>query len=137
MKARGVLETILYGSDLPVMKRFYEEVLGLVYLRGTEDRSALFRCGNQMVLIFDPAITSIQTLDKDMPIPAHGAIGSGHICFRATREEIDQWRGHLVENGVEIESEFEWPRGGYSLYFRDPAGNSVEFAEPRIWGIEE
>jgi catechol 2,3-dioxygenase-like lactoylglutathione lyase family enzyme len=25
--------------------------------------------------------------------------------------------------------------GGRSIYFRDPSGNSLEFAEPRIWGI--
>ncbi|MGN6582964.1 MAG: glyoxalase/bleomycin resistance/extradiol dioxygenase family protein, partial [Rhizobiaceae bacterium] len=25
--------------------------------------------------------------------------------------------------------------GGRSIYFRDPAGNSIEFAEPRIWGL--
>ncbi|TIM64351.1 MAG: glyoxalase/bleomycin resistance/extradiol dioxygenase family protein, partial [Mesorhizobium sp.] len=22
-----------------------------------------------------------------------------------------------------------------SIYIRDPSGNSIEFAEPRIWGI--
>jgi hypothetical protein len=36
---------------------------------------------------------------------------------------------------VAIEADFEWPKGGRSIYFRDPAGNSVEFAEPRIWGL--
>ncbi len=34
-----------------------------------------------------------------------------------------------------IESEFEWPQGGHSIYIRDPSGNSIEFAEPRIWGF--
>ncbi|TIX39705.1 MAG: glyoxalase/bleomycin resistance/extradiol dioxygenase family protein, partial [Mesorhizobium sp.] len=27
------------------------------------------------------------------------------------------------------------PQGGRSIYIRDPSGNSIEFAEPRIWGI--
>ena len=27
----------------------------------------------------------------------------------------------------------DWPNGARSLYFRDPAGNSVEIAEPRLW----
>jgi hypothetical protein len=26
-----------------------------------------------------------------------------------------------------------WPRGGMSLYVRDPAGNCVELASPRLW----
>jgi catechol 2,3-dioxygenase-like lactoylglutathione lyase family enzyme len=29
------------------------------------------------------------------------------------------------------------PRGGRSFYFRDPAGNSLELATPRIWGLPE
>ena len=41
----------------------------------------------------------------------------------------------LTEAGVGIETEFEWPQGGRSIYVRDPAGNSIEFAEPRIWGV--
>jgi len=32
--------------------------------------------------------------------------------------------------------DFEWPQGGRSIYFRDPAGNSLEFAEPRIWRLD-
>ena len=29
----------------------------------------------------------------------------------------------------------DWPGGGQSFYVRDPAGNSVEFAEARIWKL--
>jgi catechol 2,3-dioxygenase-like lactoylglutathione lyase family enzyme len=68
-----------------------------------------------------------------LPIPPHGAAGPGHVCFRATAAEIEAWRQHLVAKGIAIESDFVWPDGGRSLYFRDPAGNSLEFAEPRIW----
>jgi hypothetical protein len=38
---------------------------------------------------------------------------------------------------VAIEHEATWPRGGRSFYFRDPAGNSLELATPRIWGLPE
>jgi catechol 2,3-dioxygenase-like lactoylglutathione lyase family enzyme len=48
---------------------------------------------------------------------------------------MDAWRDHLAARGVDIEAEVQWPRGGHSLYFRDPAGNSLELASPRIWGI--
>ena len=44
-------------------------------------------------------------------------------------------RTHLEKQGIYIEADFEWPDGGRSIYFRDPAGNCLEFAEPRIWGI--
>ena len=67
--------------------------------------------------------------------PAHGARGSGHVCFRAEAPELDHWRVHLEHAEVAIEADFEWPGGGRSIYVRDPAGNSVEFAEPRIWNL--
>jgi hypothetical protein len=36
---------------------------------------------------------------------------------------------------VAIESEVSWPGGGRSLYVRDPAGNSLEFASADIWRV--
>jgi XTP/dITP diphosphohydrolase len=45
------------------------------------------------------------------------------------------WRERLLAAGIAIEADFEWPRGGRSIYVREPAGNSIEFAEPRIWGL--
>ena len=30
--------------------------------------------------------------------------------------------------------EVPWPEGGRSIYFRDPAGNSLELAPPTLWG---
>ena len=35
---------------------------------------------------------------------------------------------------IAIESEITWKNGARSVYFRDPAGNSLEFAEPKLWG---
>jgi catechol 2,3-dioxygenase-like lactoylglutathione lyase family enzyme len=50
------------------------------------------------------------------------------------KEDIPTWREHLGQNGVEIEMEVTWPSGGHSLFFRDPAGNSVELTTPQTWG---
>jgi hypothetical protein len=36
---------------------------------------------------------------------------------------------------VKIEHEQVWERGGRSVYFRDPGGNSVELVTPGIWGL--
>ena len=41
---------------------------------------------------------------------------------------------HLAASGVAVEQEVVWPRGGRSLYFRDPAGNAVELVTPGVWG---
>ena len=34
-----------------------------------------------------------------------------------------------------IGDEVVWPRGGRSIYFRHPAGNSVEPITPGVWGL--
>ena len=63
-------------------------------------------------------------------IPPHDGEGPAHFAFAVATEDLDAWRDHLAENGVEIESEVTWSRGGESLYFRDPDGHSVELATP-------
>ena len=68
-------------------------------------------------------------------IPAHGAIGRGHVAFAASDQDLKEWRWSLGNHKVPIEKELAWPRGGHSIYFRDPSGNSVELATPEIWGL--
>jgi XTP/dITP diphosphohydrolase len=135
VRPASILETILYAENIAAMRRFYEEVIGLECILETEGRQAFFRVGGQMLLIFNPRVTSAQTMGgQDLP-PPHGAQGPGHVCFAAERDEIELWRDRLKSHDVAIETEFDWKRGGRSLYFRDPAGNSIEFAEPAIWGF--
>jgi len=68
-------------------------------------------------------------------LPPHGASGPGHFALGIDAEAFDPWRKLLQGHGVTIEKEVEWPRGGRSLYFRDPAGNSVELVTPGVWGL--
>ena len=135
MTPDGILETVMYADDLAAAKRFYGEILGLELYSEEPGRHVFFRCGGQMLLLFDPAVTGTPTPGSHLPVPPHGSHGPGHVCFRTERQDIEHWRTHLQETGVDIESDFEWPQGGRSIYFRDPAGNSLEFAEPRIWGL--
>lgn len=135
MRPAAILETILYAENLAAAERFYGEVLGLELVAKAEGRQVFYRCGGAMLLIFNPAVTRVAGTAGRLPIPVHGATGSGHLCFRASAWEIATWRAHLGAHGIAIEADFEWPGGGHSLYFRDPAGNSIEFAEPRIWGL--
>lgn len=135
MRPTGILETALYADDLDAAQAFYADVLGLDLVAREGDRHVFFRCADQILLVFNPVRTEHPPSPGALPVPPHGARGPGHVCFRATAAEIDDWRRLLERAGVEIEADFEWPQGGRSIYFRDPAGNSVEFAEPRIWGL--
>jgi len=130
----GVLETCLYAGDLQAVERFYAGVLELPVFARVADRHVFFRCGAGMLLVFDPQRTASAPGEVGgIPVPAHGAHGAGHVCFRIDAEELSVWRTRLQRNGIAIEAEIVWPRGGSSLYVRDPAGNSVELAPASIW----
>ncbi len=137
MRTTGVLESCLYAEDLAAAEQFYKDVIGLEVLSREHRRHVFFRCGESVVLIFNPERTNTeQSWVGGALIPPHGARGAGHVAFRVSEEELPDWREPLGRCGVEIESEVSWPRGGQSIYIRDPAGNSVEFASPSIWGLE-
>ncbi len=137
MKPKCVLESCLYADNLDEAERFYCDVLGLEVYGKAPGRHVFFQLDSQMLLIFNPDATEVPPApDARVPMPAHGSRGVGHVCFRASGAEIEAWRHRLESKGVAIELDFEWPGGGRSIYFRDPAGNSLEFAEPKIWGME-
>jgi catechol 2,3-dioxygenase-like lactoylglutathione lyase family enzyme len=135
MRPTGILETVLYAHDLAAAEAFYGGVLGLEPFAKQPERHLFYRCGAQMLLIFNPVATRLPPGAGAPPVPTHGMEGEGHVCFRASAAEISAWRGRLAARGVAIERDFAWPGGGRSLYFRDPAGNSLEFAEPVIWRL--
>jgi len=124
-----VLETCLCVDDLAAAEKFYAQILGLPFHSRQEGRHVFFRCGRGMLLLFNPEQSSLPG-----EIPAHGTHGAGHVAFAAEESELPTWRKHLESHGVAIEKLHSWPGGGYSLYFRDPAGNSLEIATPTIWG---
>ena len=131
----GILETVLYAEDLAAIEDFYARVLDMRPFSRQEGRQLFYRCGDQVLLIFNPKATIIPPAAGALPVPPHGALGEGHVCFRASADQIASWEARLTADGVAIESDFTWPSGGRSIYFRDPAGNCLEFAEPRIWGL--
>jgi catechol 2,3-dioxygenase-like lactoylglutathione lyase family enzyme len=128
----SILEAVLYVDDLAAARAFYGEVLGLECLSEKPGVFVFFKLAHGMLLLFDPA-ASLANAD----LPAHGASGPGHLCFSVAEAELDAWQARLQEAGIAIEHEQTWPRGGRSFYFRDPAGNSLEMASPRIWGLPE
>ncbi|CAH2398651.1 VOC family protein [Mesorhizobium escarrei] len=136
MQPSAILESALYVTDLDAAEEFYSGVLGLDLLGKVDGRHLFFRCGNGVLLIFNAEATKVPPApDARLKVPPHGTVGDGHLCFAASADEIVRWRAHLECKKIAIESDFEWPQSGRSIYIRDPSGNSIEFAEPRIWGI--
>jgi catechol 2,3-dioxygenase-like lactoylglutathione lyase family enzyme len=127
----GIVETAIYVDDLSRAETFYRDVLGLEPIGHEAGRHLFFRVGARQVLL----IFIAQSTRRGEHLPPHGCDGAGHFALGVRPGGLDAWRRRLAEHGVAIEKEVEWPRGGHSLYFRDPAGNSVEIVTPGIWGL--
>ncbi len=130
------LETALYADDLDAAEAFYGGILGLERVARAGGRHVFFRLDRGMLLVFDPRETERPPAPGALPVPVHGARGPGHVAFAADAAALEGWRARLEAAGVTIEADFAWPNGARSIYVRDPAGNSVEFAEPRLWGLD-
>ena len=99
-------------------------------------RHVFYRCGPGVLLIFNPAETAQVATGDALPVPAHGSEGAGHLCFRVAGEALDAVKAALQAAGIAIEAEITWPTGARSFYFRDPAGNSLECGEPKLWDLD-
>jgi catechol 2,3-dioxygenase-like lactoylglutathione lyase family enzyme len=121
----ALLESSLYVEDLARSVRFYETVLGLELLVSDGERlRAMGVAGRQVLLLF-----------KKGASPDHDGDGRLHLAFAIPAASLAEWEQRLVERGVAIETRTRWPRGGQSLYFRDPDGHLLELATPGVWPI--
>ena len=131
----GILETALYVDDLGRAASFYEGLLGMRRLVSDERLLAL-DSGRRGVLLLFRRGTTLETVR--MPggtIPPHDGNGPVHIAFAVGREALAEIETRLSDASIEVEGRTHWPRGGDSIYVRDPDGHLVEFATPGLWAI--
>ena len=128
-----VLETSLYVRDPAPVCRFYEDVLGLEPMMQDERLTAYAVGQGSVLLLFRQGTTDQPAPTPGGVIPSHDGTGRLHFAFAVAAEVLDAWRSHLARHRIAIESEVAWPRGGRSIYFRDPEQNLVELATPGLW----
>ncbi len=130
----GIVESILYTADLPRAVAFYRDVLGLEPMTGDPARFQSFKVSDrQVLLVFRQGSTLAPTSVPGGVIPPHDGAGPHHIGFAIAGDNYERWRQALTARGLAIESETRWPRGGRSLYVRDPDNHLVELITPGIW----
>ena len=129
MKINGILETILYGKNLNELADFYKNILGFEEVARTEGRNVVLSCGTSALVLFNPEAS----INKGGLFPYHGTNGPGHIAFLIKDEELTNWKTHLEKHNIKIEKEHIWQDGSTSIYFRDPADNSIELAPSSLW----
>lgn len=126
-------ETSLYVEDLNRAKSFYTSVLGLRVLVEDERFCALDVATMHILLLFLRGASLRETQLPGGIIPPHDGTGPLHVAFAVTSQELPVWETHLQANKVEILSHVSWPRGGRSIYFRDPDGHMLELLTPGVW----
>ncbi|HJZ94191.1 MAG TPA: VOC family protein [Gemmataceae bacterium] len=123
----GILETALYVVDPERSAQFYQTVFGFPVATRVERLIALAVRPGQVLLLFKKGASA------HMPQVPHDGDGQLHLAFAIRADELAAWRDWLDQNGVTIEHEQHWERGGVSLYFRDTDGHLVEVATPGVW----
>ena len=125
-KLNGVLETALYVDDLDYAARFYEGVLGMVPLT-SDSRFRAYDVGGRSVLLLFRRGATLETVKlPGGTIPPHDGHGPLHIAFAVAADDLVTWQRRLQEERIPIEGRTIWPRGGESLYVRDPDGHRLE-----------
>ena len=132
LRPRRILETALYCDDLAASAAFYESLLDMKPML-SGDRLVAFDAGQQTVLLLFQRGNSGALDTPGGLVPGHSGSGPVHLAFAVDADDLPAWETRLNQLAIPIESRVRWPRGGSSLYFRDPDGRSVELATPGIW----
>ena len=129
----GLLETSLYAGDLGRTAAFYSDLFGFKALVDSPRLVAFEVAARHVLLVFQAGATEDDVSDARGTIPGHDGRGRLHLALSIAAADYEDWRRRLDERGIAIVGEYRWPRGGTSLYFRDPDGALVELATPGLW----
>ena len=124
----GILETSLYFDDLDRAVRFYEELFGFPVMVEDGRIRAMRVAEGQVLLLFKRGAS----VSADQ-FPTHDGSGALHLAFSIAEHELPAWEKKLAEMRIGIEERKHWPRGGWSLYFRDPENHLLELVTPGCW----
>ena len=129
---QGILETCINVSDMERARKFYQSVSGFEAMT-SDERFCAFQVGHDVLLLFTVGTSKDPVQIQGGVIPPHETVGAGHFAFAISPNIVENWKVFLSNQGIAIESEVRWERGGISLYFRDPDNNLLELATPGIW----
>jgi catechol 2,3-dioxygenase-like lactoylglutathione lyase family enzyme len=128
-KSEGLLESSLYVSDVATSARFYERLFGFKVITEFGERGCALQAGERQVLLLFKKGGSLQIQSP------HDGDGELHLAFAIAASELNKWATWLEQNGIAVEEETAWERGGQSIYFRDPDRHLIEIATPGVWPI--
>jgi catechol 2,3-dioxygenase-like lactoylglutathione lyase family enzyme len=126
----GLDHVAIAVADPQRSRRFYEEVLGLEFVRHLEGGPMIMTANGNGLAIFDRGMHPSPTPDHTEP----PAVRILHIAFRLDRAGFDEARSALAAEG--LEPRFEDHINSHSLYFRDPDGHQIELTTYEVESSE-
>jgi len=128
----GVAEIALRVHDLDLMRRFYEQVIGLEFLREIDDDNGKIvfyavGAGNDHMALFEEKWMDWFTRDKS-PLIDPKLTTLSHFAIRIALEDFESEKKRLEQLGIEIvqSNTSRWLHCRM-FYFFDPEGNLIEF----------
>jgi len=128
----GIAEISLRVHDLDLMRRFYEQVIGLAVLRENKhsEGTAVFYtvgAGDDNLALFEEMLMDWYTRDKSPQIDPKLTTLS-HIAFSIALDDFESEKKRIEQLGIEIVSSdtSSWMHCRM-FYFFDPEGNLIEF----------
>jgi catechol-2,3-dioxygenase len=128
----GIAEIALRVHDLDLMRRFYEQVIGLEVLREIKesDGTAIFYAvgaGNDHLALFEEKFIDWFTRDKSPQIDPKLTTLS-HFALSIALDDFESELKRIEQLGIEIleSSASSWLHCRM-FYFFDPEGNLIEF----------
>ncbi len=94
---------------------------------------ALRVADRQVLLLFKRGASTSPMASSGGIIPPHDGRGELHLAFAIPAAELAKWEEWLEQQEVAVESRVLWPRGGQSVYFRDPDRHLVALVTPGCW----
>ena len=130
----GITEISLRVHDLDLMRKFYEQVLGLEVLREIKNSDGTVivvfytvGAGDDNLALFDEKLIDWFTRDKSPQIDpklttlSHIALSIALDDFESEKKRIEQLGIEIIESGIS-----SWMHCRM-FYFFDPEGNLIEF----------
>lgn len=128
----GIAEVALRVHDIELMRRFYEQVIGLEVLREIKDGDGtiIFYAvgpGNDHLALFEEKLTGWYTRNKNPQIDPKLTTLS-HFAIRIALEDFTSERDRIEKLGIEIAdtNTSTWLHCRM-FYIFDPEGNLIEF----------
>ena len=126
----GLDHVVLLVDDMDAARAFYTEVIGCTVDRALPEYGMLqLRAGAALIDLV--AFTSAEGSWAKPEIA--GGRNMDHVALATGPWDVDVVRAHLAAHDVEIVEEgmrYGARGDGYSVYVRDPSGNTIELKGP-------